>query len=204
MRNREQEVLRYLAILFTAFGGFGWLVNKEKYDELTFIIGVIVIIFLLFLGASYSLALGYNFRYVTLQIAKFCAMLQIKDAFLVGWPRTKQEFLCRYKLQSKSQSKQNQSESKDIPWCEPPELIKVFWWAFILGIAVISISGTVFEFSVIKFLFIIPIGGILIFLAWRILPKYYGGKLRILVEKEPDEWPPILKVDVSGENSKAG
>ncbi len=166
LRHREQEIFHYLAILGPALGGFGWLLYYRSGHEAEFALGTIVIISLLLLGAVYSLALGYNYRYIVLELAKLETVLKIRDVMLVGWPRSREDFLSRYKR------------------CTPPEIIKVFWWAFLGMIALVTIIACCFSG---KFRFLIILYGLVCFgagLCW--FPIYYGNKLRKICEQEPE------------------
>jgi hypothetical protein len=116
LRHREQEILRFIAILAPALGGFVWLLFKLNLEStngaFTFAVGTVGVLFLLLVGGVYSLALGYNYRIITFQLAKLEAKaLKIRELVLVSWPRTLEGFE-RYKH------------------CYPPEIIKVFWLAF--------------------------------------------------------------------------
>lgn len=177
LRHREQEIFRYLAILVPALGGFLWLIQEDPEKEI-FIIGTISVISLLSLGGIYSLALGYNYRYITLQLAKLEAILNVKDAMLVGWPRSSKDFLDRYKLFC------------CIPWCIPPEIIKVFWGAFLLGI--FGITVTVHYYYIKPDMaarsFMIYFGPICLIITGFLFPFYFGWKLRSMCKKEPEDW----------------
>jgi hypothetical protein len=170
LRHREQEVIRYLAILGPALGGFIWLLQSDKTGTKVFIIGTIGVQLLLLLGAVYSLALGYNYRYITLELAKLENHLQIRDFVLVGWPRSSKEFMERYKLFCK------------IPWCTPPEVIKIFWISFLVGIVGVTVAS-VYKLNTMPL--IIIEGGILCLLtSWWLLPIHFGTKLQKQCEKE--------------------
>jgi len=132
LRHREQEILRFIAILAPALVGFIWLLNevdwKSEKGIFIFTVGTLGILFFLLLGAVYSLALGYNFRYVTLQLAKmesdFC--LNIKEFILKSWLRTPKEWKEKYKNGN----------------CFPPEIIKVFWLSFIIAKLLVVLAAT--------------------------------------------------------------
>jgi len=130
LRHREQEIVRFLVILGPALGGFIWLAIKRNEDSLVFLIGTYGILFILFVGALYALALGYNYRYLTLQLAKFesPANLKLKKVVLSYWPRQPKDFIAASRIGV-------------IPWCTPPGIIKVFWLAFLVSIAGIAVSG---------------------------------------------------------------
>lgn len=183
LRHREQEILRFIAILGPALGGFIWLLNEVDLGSekgiFIFTVGTLGVLFLLTVGAVYSLALGYNFRYITLQLAKmesdYC--LKIKDFMLNYWLRTPKEWKEKYRNGR----------------CFPPEIIKVFWLAFVIAkIFVILVAG-VFLYTkggnVTPQLHFVLIGGaICIIIALWFAPGHYGKKLRQACEDEPDEW----------------
>ncbi|MBZ5491449.1 MAG: hypothetical protein LAO76_11005 [Acidobacteriia bacterium] len=125
LRQREQEIFTYLTTLGLAFGGFAWLLVQQNSKEpppttIPFLFGTMGVLFLLCLGAVYAAALGYNYRYLTFQLAKIEDFLKIKEVILRGWPRTVREF------------------EKYSRWCDPPEIIKVFWFSFIAGIPFVT------------------------------------------------------------------
>ena len=166
LRHREQEIIRFIAILAPAIGGFIWLLTERK-DPITFMIGTIGILFFLFLGSVYSLALGYNYRYLLLQIKKIEKFLEINDIILKGW--SKEDVSQKYYL------------FKTIPWCTPPEIIKVFWCSFLLtnvGIIVVAryVSKNVKILTEFGLLFLVV--GVFI------LPMYYGLKINRLIKSE--------------------
>src|SRR5207302_6804579 len=99
-------------ILVPAVGGFVWLLRSAP-EKTLFVGGTVGTLLLLFLGAVYSLTLGYNYRYITLQLAKIEDLLAATDAMLEGWPKSPNDFLQKYKFLGLS-------------WCTPPEIIKVF------------------------------------------------------------------------------
>lgn len=176
LRHREQEIFRYLAILVPALGGFVWLIYQNV-DLFLFTVGTVGVLLLLLLGAVYSLALGYNYRYITLQLAKIESKLGINESTLVDWPKTSEKFLERYKLCG-------------IPWCTPPEIIKVFWIAFQLGILGVMIVAFIHIMSCLHIyhITIIIITGIMCLLIGILLPICYGNKLKKLSEAEPKDW----------------
>ena len=92
LRHREQEIFSYLAIIGPAIGGFFWLLQHRNSDPGLFTLGTMGVLLLLFFGAVYTLALGYNYRYITFQLAKLEVRLGIKGFMLKGWPRSKQEW----------------------------------------------------------------------------------------------------------------
>jgi len=193
LRHREQEILRYLTLLLPAVGGFMWLMTEERKENLAlFFVGTVGVIFLLFLGAKYALALGYNYRYLTIQLAKLEGELKIKDAILKGWPRNKAAFLQRYGNQ-----------------CYPPGIIKVFWVAFLVGIPLVTIiavlmlvGGVVHALAVReandvtlwKVFFgvgaagLLSVVGTVCFVLALTAPSRYGCKISQLLTDEPNEW----------------
>ena len=179
LRHREQEILRYIAILVPALGGFVWLLNEMNLDSdngpFIFTVGTLGILFLLFVGAVYSLALGYNFRYVTLQLAKmesdFC--LNIKEFILGSWLRTANKWVEEYKKKR----------------CFPPEIIKVFWLAFVIAKIFVVLMAVIFlsinqKNMWIQISSIAAIGIVCVIVASWFAPSYYGKKLYKMCEKE--------------------
>jgi hypothetical protein len=180
LRSREQEVFKYLGILVPALGGFGLLVYVTVWPpatnrpptpaetELIFILGSTGVLLLLFLGTIYSLALGYNFRYITLELAKIEARLGITAAMLRGWPKSPCKFL-KYR------------------YCLPPEVIKYFWAAFVGGIAFVTVSACVLNPECLVRAIVLRLGlatGICGVLA----PFYFGWKLRRYAKREITAW----------------
>ena len=172
LRHREQEILRYLAILGPAIGGFVWLLSLESAKTDVFTVGTLGVLFSLLLGSFYSLALGYNYRYITLELAKLESLLGIKDAMLKGWPKSGKDFLDRYKF------------LRCIPWCTPPEVIKVFWLAFLVGI--IGVTLTAYRFKPDDLL-VRYVGGSCLLLG-LLLPIHFGRKLGKNCQQEPEQW----------------
>lgn len=174
LRHREQEIFHYLAILGPALGGFGWILYNRMGHQVEFVVGTIFVITLLLLGAIYSLALGYNYRYIVLELAKLETVLKIKNAMLLGWPRSRQEFLSRYQ------------RLRFIPWCTPPEIIKVFWWAFLAAIILVTIIA--YKLADNFHNLILWCGLISLLLGYFFFPIYFGRKLHKNCKREPETW----------------
>lgn len=179
LRHREQEIIRYLAILGPALGGFLWLILADQVNNLVFIAGTIGVLFLLLLGAFYSLALGYNYRYITLQLAKLETNLGISDAMLEGWPKSPKDFLKRYSIGGR------------IPWCTPPEVIWAFWLAFVVGIVGVTATACMHKPEVLILAWVSSVG-VFSSLAGFLLPIHFGQKLREHCNKELEEKPIIV------------
>lgn len=175
LRDREQAIVQYLSILGPALAGFVWLLHSDTSNAKFFIVGTIGVLLSLLLGAIYSLALGYNYRYLILELAKLEAFMKISDIMLVGWPRSKQDFLNRYKLCR-------------IPWCTPPEIIKVFWWAFLAGIIGVSITAWIYKPEKLVLWLVLPIGVVCLLVGGLLTPIRLGLKLKKLCDKEPESW----------------
>jgi hypothetical protein len=175
LRHREQEIFRYLVILGPALGGFVWLLHSAPQETLLLTAGTMGVQLLLLLGTIYSLALGYNYRYIVLQLAKLEFFLEVTEVMLAGWPRSRKNFLDRYKLLSK------------IPWCTPPEIIKLFWWAFLVGIAFVTVTACMAQDRPFKLWFVLPTGMVCLLTGFT-LPIWFGFKLRMLCNKEPESW----------------
>ena len=180
LRHREQEIVPYLAIIGPALGGFVWLLSATDRADV-FIVGTIGVLLLLLFGAIYSLALGYNYRYITLELAKLEKFLGITDKMLEGWPKSPKEFLDRYK------------KCCSIPWCTPPEVIKVFWRAFLAAIIGVSATACFFKPKVAVSFVLIPgipilVGLVFLAVAGLYYPRRFGQKLFALCEKELATW----------------
>lgn len=183
LRNREKDIIQYLLIFVPAISAFGLLLYKTGEVGDIFLIGTVAVIGLLLLGAIYSLALGYNYRYIVFQLVKLERLLGIQQAMLTKWA-----------IQSPKDFAKNNKYSL-------PEIIETFWWAFliaILGVTAIAIFrfGCVVQcvcgiilspiFSVQMFLFMI---GLFCFLIGRyIIPGHYRAKLQnlYLSDREQD------------------
>ena len=188
LRHREQEILRYLAILGPALGGFIWLLMLDRSNDhmlTVFAAGSLGVILLLLLGAVYSLSLGFNYRYITLQLAKLESdkVLGVRGAMLKQWPRTAAEFLQRYRI------------LWFVPWCSPPEIIKVFWLAFIGGIAFVMLVIRYGALPGLRGLNQDPIGAVVLPAGWACLalglvvfPVWFGWKIRNACKSEVGEW----------------
>lgn len=139
LRHREQDIIRFVAILGTALASFVWILGqKEMQEPAPFVAGTYGILLVLVVGAFYTLALGYNYRYLTLQLAKLEseANLKLRSSVLHQWPREPKDFekRCRWGV---------------IPWSTPPGIIKVFWIAFILSILLVVVAGTVAQYKIL-------------------------------------------------------
>ena len=194
LRHREQEIFRYLAILGPAFGGFVWLlhagsvvekrvergvetVTTHQIDPVVFVVSAIGVLLLLLLGAVYSLALGYNYRCITLQVAKLESMLCIKDYMLKGWPKCPKEFKRRHTFCGTA-----------IPWCTPPAVIKVFWRAFLVSILGVISAVCYYQYRRQGISLVIPVVGFVAFFVNLGAAWWFGRKLHKLCKKEADTW----------------
>lgn len=190
LRHREQEIVPYLAIIGPALGGFVWLLSRTDEPEV-FVVGTIGVLFLLLVGAIYSLALGYNYRYITLELAKLEAVLDITDAMLVGWPRNAEKFRRRYVVC------RHIPFLRAIPWCTPPEVIKVFWLAFLAAMLGVYVAA----YRLRPEICVRPIlvaAGVFLAMAWLVCPWWFGRKLHGKCDDEPATWdvaPPPNHVD---------
>jgi len=181
LRHREQEVVRYLAILGPALGGFIWLLGYDGPNKATvFSVGTGGVILLMLLGAVYSLALGYNYRYITLELAKLesDSRLAMKSHVLRHWPRYRADF------------EKGNTVLRLIPCCMPPEIIKVFWLAFVLGILGVTHAAHRHLAGMAHAGFVYPVR----FVGWACfvlafaMPVWFGFKMRSAIRKEPADW----------------
>ena len=182
LRHREQEIFRYLVILGPTIGGFMWLINNDAVNDAVnnkvFVVGTVGVLLLLLLGAVYAIALGYNYRYITLQLAKIETKFDIKDYMLGSWPRMPDEFVKRYRFLG-------------CPCCTPPDIIKVFWLAFLAGIIGVTVSTYFVKPSVPLLVMVIHVGVACLVVGGLLAPWYYGQKLHELCNQEDIEnWTP--------------
>ncbi len=176
LRHREQEILRFLAILAPALGGFIWLLklySDENVEPVVFIVGTMGVLFLLTLGAAYSLALGYNFRTIIRQLATLESeeCLNIDQYILKSWPRKTEDFK---KFLLKKMQK--------IPWCSPPEIIRIFWWAFNIGIIGVTAIGC--YTCTTKGTWFIFLFGMTCIVTSMYVPYHYGKKTHDACDEE--------------------
>lgn len=133
LRHREQDVLRFLAILGPALAGIVFLhstkIMTENGDE--YVLGMYAILGLLAISCAYTVALGYNYRSLTMQLAKLESekYLGIDAAILNAWPRKSETFITRYRI------------LKFLPWCHPPGNINIFYWASVGAIVALIVIG---------------------------------------------------------------
>jgi hypothetical protein len=121
------------------------------------------------------LSLGYNYRYITLQLAKIEHHFGAQTSILRGWPQSPNEFLERYR------------KFKCIPWCTPPAIINVFWLAFLVAILLVTVSAAILNEKALVLGIVVP-AGIILCLWSAVLPIHFGCKLKKLCEDEPTQW----------------
>lgn len=128
LRHQERQILQYITILAPALGGFIWLLMefREKKDMLVFVIGTAGVVFFLLVGAVYAIALGYSYRCFLLQLTKFenDSCFNIQRYMVKAWPKNAKDI--------------SDSCFLKIPWCMPPEVIKIFWAGFVVAICGIT------------------------------------------------------------------
>jgi len=219
LRLREQQIIRYLVILGPGLGGFIWLLSSFRRYSISadvFVAGTVGIIFLLGIGAAYALALGYNYRYIIFLLAKIESRMQISDFYPTAWPSTLKDFSDPKKNLSKPKarlyvlleiimallysfcptawSRTFQDRRDEVARrCVPPEIIKVFWISFLIGILLVA-GGAIF----VTCHFADSLVGIIIIAVTSLiagiptgvcLPIAYGRKLASLYAKDdPAEW----------------
>jgi hypothetical protein len=190
LRHREQEVLTYLVIIGPALGGFVWLISKypKEIGKGVFCFGAIGLIFIMLLGACYCIALGYNYRTLTFQIAKEEKNMGISDTVLSAWPRDFSDWIERTKLGHYFSFLQRYKGSKvfDWAWCFPPELICVFWYAFVIGIIYLTVVSCILAKSILVRVVVAGFGLLCLKLS-LFVPHIYGKKLRSVCQKEMDK-----------------
>lgn len=174
LSQREQDIIKFLAILGPAIGGFFYLlVNRDStaISGLVFNAGILGIELVLFFGAWYASALGYNYRTITLQLIKVAIEADVIIVKLKAWPHKMETYpdsmpqFCGRKL------------------CVPPEIIKVFWMAFLVSLALVAIVSF-FASKDDWGRTLSALGGIL-GLAGAITPMFrYGKKLEKICQAE--------------------
>jgi len=192
LRHREQEVLRYLAILGPALGGFVWLLTKfpREIGVDAFCASAIGLQGLLLLGAWYVAALGYNYRYLTFQLSKEEQALEVAGTVLAAWPRKLEQWKERTKLGHYIRwfRESRCPRLHNLSWCFPPEIICVFWWAFMTSIAYLtavtavvstSVTGTFGCAAAVTVVLGVASLGLCLFALW-----HFGRKLRAVCETE--------------------
>lgn len=170
LRHREQDIVRFIAILGPALAGYIWLLKYYFDSEIScqlFMYCRIGILFILFGGACYSITLGYNYRYITMQLAKIENALKIARYTLKKWPRDVDDFRKWY--------------------CEPPEIIKVFWIAFLAAIMGVGINPD-YIFNRYRDNSIIDPIALALIIIGILLPIFYGRKLSNICDEEGQDW----------------
>lgn len=176
LRQREQEILQYIAILAPALGGFIWLLAEfyERGNAFVFLIGTVGIVFFLLVGAIYSIALGYSHQCFILQLTKIEkeSCLNIQQHILKAWPKNAKDVSEKCLLK--------------IPWCMPPEVIKVFWAGFVVAISGITgVSVYICCVQKVDGCWILLLSGLLAFtLALLAAPIWFGCKIQKVCENE--------------------
>jgi hypothetical protein len=179
LRQREKDIIQFVAVLAPALGGFVWLVKELevypervfcKQDQYTFMIGTIGVVFLLAIGAAYTAALGYNFRYITMQLAKLEYRWGVSGSMLKGWPRSSSAFRNRYGK-----------------YCIPPDIICVFWSAFLLSIVLVTGAACVLM-PVPRILCFVGPAGLVALLYGLTRPCHYGCKMYSLTDPAREHW----------------
>ncbi|MFB3894514.1 MAG: hypothetical protein ACE15C_21135 [Phycisphaerae bacterium] len=185
LRHREQEVFHYLAILGPALGGFVWLATKYPKDitAVTFCVAAIALEGLLVLGAWYCAALGYNYRCITMLLSKEEKALGLTSAALESWADAPGTLGDRTTLGHYFGWVRGWAWLSNRPWCFPPELVVVFWWAFLVCTAFLTVAtvaicdwGWPVGFTVIC--------GVSAFILSIVAPWHFGKKLRSVRDQE--------------------
>ena len=188
LRHREQEVFRYLAILGPALGGYVWLATKYPKDisPATFCLAAIALQGLLLLGAWYSAALGYNYRCITLQLSKEEKSLSVADTVLKAWSDEPGGWGDRTMLGHYFHWARRWPWLGNQAWCFPPELVSVFWWAFLMCNAFLTLATLLICDWGWPVVLTISCGAVA-FLLSLIGPRHFGKKLRSVRDKETAE-----------------
>jgi hypothetical protein len=193
LRRREEEVLRYLAILGPAFGGLFYLVTMSgrcpKDDNIwTFCVAIAGLEALLLLGAWYCSALGYNYRSIIIQVVKLEETLKVQDSVLNAWPKTIGKCAKRSQLGHYFQwlSEERHPKIYKLPWCFPPAIINVFLWAFCLSIVYFTLS-TIIICGWYWQVEVATVFGVMFLFFSLYAPYYFGKKLKRVCDMEKQE-----------------
>ncbi len=175
LRNREREAVQFIVLLASALGGFAWalkLVPDLKDNLLSFVAISVGVLILLMLGAAHSLALGYNYRYLILQLRKVKNALGVKQYVLRAWDKP---ISCSSETDQACEDK-----------FTPPEIIKQLWIAYLWGIAVVASTASIVVSQVEIFVatLVAFLGICLIILGAKYIPSVYLGKLNAIKRGE--------------------
>jgi len=174
LRHREQEVLRFWAIVGPALAGYAWLLfgkeepiqpGTEAYWMLT-----VATILLVFLGACYALAIGYHYRALREQLRKLEGQ-RFLDA---------QYVLAKWRTSFKGNS------------CWPPEVVLVFFTASVLLMPLLALFSIVLALPTRQTAWPGPCLTVFaaascMFLALWVIPRHYADKLKDIVAEEQKE-----------------
>lgn len=164
LRHREQEIFRYIALVVPSVVGLVGLSVFGSTLPMVRLIAISVGLQLLAgLGAWYSLALGYNYRYVLAGIRSLEEALEIVQFMVRPWTR------------SCSQSR----------WCWPPEVIKVFWVSFVLLIVFTAVTSCFINSSVGVIVAVSISSALFLAIVVLFLPWHYGRKLLRYADARP-------------------
>ena len=179
LRQREQEIIRFLVVLGPALAGIIWLLNSyttSKIYEVTFTVGIVGVNSALLIGGAYCIALGYNYRYVLYVKTLLEKEANIDNIMPKAWPKSKEQLIGKlYKRICKKHWG---------PFCYPPEIIKIFWIAFLFVIIGIMPITLIINQSGFSRLLELASGVMAVIMGGCLIPKYYGKKLLYLYEKQ--------------------
>jgi hypothetical protein len=194
LRHREQDFLRYLVILVTALGAFLFGVsgvNGKRFDaDIQLIISVLSSSALL-VGSWYCLALGYNYRCLTVQVAKIEAFLGLTGSVLVSWPRTRKEFQTRFEFEHRCPcfNRLTFGLFSEKLFLEPPAVISPFYRSCLVGSVLIAVAtGWLIPSAWGPKILTILIESLQVVVA-VFLPFWYGGNFGKVANAETIPWP---------------
>ncbi len=168
LRQREDDVVKFLGLLVPALVGYIWLLTKSsEVCEQTLFSGTVGVIFVLSVGAVFTVALGFNYRYITLQMAKIDVFYSVDKLVLKKWPRKPGDF--------------------KMIFCSPPEILKIYWISYLILILLICCISCLFidKCSYLCIIFVISFIALLFSI---LLPFYYGCKIQKICELEGINW----------------
>lgn len=137
LRQREADIIKFLAILGPALAGFVYLlINFKPWRPIPFIVGTIGIQFILAVGGVYAVVLGYNFRSILYQMKRIEHSTGLNEFMLNKWS----VYPCKPKSKNSGNNKTSKVDRLGAKGC-PPEIIRVFWISFIVLILAITIAA---------------------------------------------------------------
>ncbi len=168
-----------------------YIVVNERLDEMLFCVASVALSLLLFLGSLYTLALGYNYRYLTLLVAKIECLIGVEPYVLRCWPRHPRKFIENCRVACKDgRLRKIPLVRKHLPlgYLLPPEIIKCYFFGCTGGIAFFAIVTCLLTESSCPSRTALAIEWTAFGFA-LLAPFHYGAKFIHMCEGEEKDWP---------------